>query len=1010
MYPRFETNLHGMACHVMACLAPHYERCITHIGVNCIHCQVIAGLSQEEASSAEFEISLRIAVADITGALPSDVVVTSIEFTTSSVTGEMTMTVKYTVTSSEGVDGSTMESSLLDSVTSGLMTEILVTDGYVGVDASEVPEIVLILETPTSSPSPSFAPTFAKPLTVAPSVAPSIRATVIRTPRPSRRQPTGIPSSSLLANGKYRIIFFYGQMYLDGVKYTAFNNTIAQTDLRSAIAKSMTGVRLRDVGFMNAIKTDTFAPPAQSRMLYSSKDPGDLQGVSNGIAVNFQQISADSTTATYSVSVPMTAPYVDDAEGLYASLDTQIHGAINGGSTLATLQLSGVLGSVVNVSTALGPYTVFVVTAPTSAPTSPPTSHVVIPTVRDIHVQNTTRTTVAIDVTLVKDSVVVGDSSDGVLYCTALANGTAPTSTGSFKGVLMDDSFKRFESVALLPESTYPQTQRLTFTGLDALRTYAVYCYVETSVGVGNNLAAVLATKTLAKTTCCKRIEIVGSPAFVYGDVKKYKQSDTSLYTFNYILSDVPSISVKVVPAVYINGLVSTVVTATQSNTASLLGGQFILTAPATFSGLCELSFVITGRSASEYTTEMYSVEILSSLSKIPAPDMVSCRFSDSGQSAVVQFRSPTDSAGFAAGTWPCSSLFSFINADKSTCSWIDSEAVSMTFGVVGVIDNYQYLIPGNTVTLLPNLLRAFCTRSRSFCSVNPTTNKQTTTVLEPLNPASPTVILSAPSYISSCSNLSLDATASYGDGGRLYSAVKWSVTAMELGVTDIPLDVTDTEIYMNTFSAEHQARRPLILAGDTLILAAYTITLTLTNFLGLTSSKTVVVVASSDPSLPILAVLGPSYRSIMSSDPLQIMSSVSLTSCVPKDTAVKYKWSVTMNGEAVVVDNRSKNPSKFSIRPYSLEVDGEYSVTVTASAGSSSVSATALVYVAHGPIKAVIVGGTTRCVPIDKVLVLDASYTTDSDISSSATSHLAFEVTSFILYSYSVVAVTTKR
>jgi hypothetical protein len=149
-------NLHGMAWHGMACLALHFQRCITHIGVNCVHCQVIAGLSQEDASSAEFEISLRVAVADITGALPSDVIVTSIEFTTSSVTGEVTMTVKYTVTSSEGVDGSAMESSLLDSVTSGLMTEILVNDGFVGVEASEVPVIILILETPTSSPSESF--------------------------------------------------------------------------------------------------------------------------------------------------------------------------------------------------------------------------------------------------------------------------------------------------------------------------------------------------------------------------------------------------------------------------------------------------------------------------------------------------------------------------------------------------------------------------------------------------------------------------------------------------------------------------------------------------------------------------------------------------------------------------------------------------------------------------------------------------------------------------------------
>ena len=132
---------------------------------------MITGLSQKEASSAEFKSSLQLAVADITGALPSDVIVTSIEFTTSPVTGEVTMTMKYTVASSEGVDGSTMESSLLDSVTSGLMTDILVRDGYVGVDASEVPAIILIPESATSSPSESSSPVPVPPTVASTSIA-----------------------------------------------------------------------------------------------------------------------------------------------------------------------------------------------------------------------------------------------------------------------------------------------------------------------------------------------------------------------------------------------------------------------------------------------------------------------------------------------------------------------------------------------------------------------------------------------------------------------------------------------------------------------------------------------------------------------------------------------------------------------------------------------------------------------------------------------------------------------
>ena len=947
---------------------------------------MISGLTQEEASSADFQNSLRLTVADITGAAPSDVTITSVESAQSSGTEVI---VAYTVTSSSS-NGPYLETSLLDSVTSGLMTELLVFDGFAGVEASEVPEIIILTESPTLSPTPikTLSPTSAKPSTA----FPSVKSTVIRTPRPSRVQPTGIPSSSLYSGESYRIIFFTGQLHLYGISSSVFNSTMARTDLRSVIAKSMTGVRLRDVGFMMAVAEDAAAYADVSRLLYAFTKSGDYF---QGTPLNFKLLTADASAVTYSVTAALTAPYEDDADGLYSSLTAQIRDSVSSGSMLDSLQLTSTLSSAQNISTEIGPYSVLLVTHPTGPPTAAPSIINVIPTVSDINVLNTTRTTATIDVTLIKENIIMGDSSDGILYCSALANGTAPTSTGSFKVSLMDESFRRSESVAILPESTFPQTQRLIFTGLDALKSYAIYCYVETSIGTGNSLSGVLATKVIATTACCKMIKIIDSPAFVYGDIKRYKPSDSSLYTFNYILSDVPSASVIVNPTVYVNGAVSTLITATQSNTASLLGGQFILTAPPTFSGFCDVSFVISGRSASEYTTETYTVEILSSLSKIPAPDMSSCRFSDSGQSAIIRFRSPTDSAGFAASEWPCSALFSFINADKSTCSWVDSEAVSVSFGVVGVISTYQYLIPGDIVTLKPNLIRAFCARSRSFCASNPTANTDTTEVLQPLHPASPTVILSAPSFISSCSNLSLDATASYGDGGRLYSAVQWSVSAMEYGVKDGALDVSPTEAYMNDFSAEHQTRRPLIIVGDTLIMATYTITLSLTNFLGLTASKTVVVVASSDRNLPILAILGPSYRSITASDPLRVVSTASLTSCAPKHTVVEYKWAVTLDGKTTTIENRSQNPSNFFIPAYSLQVDGEYSITVTVFAGSSSISATAIVYVAHGPIKSVIVGGTTRCVPIDKILVLDASYTTDSDVAPTAVSNLAYEVIS---------------
>ena len=89
-------------------------------------------------------------MADITGALPSDVIVTLAKSASSSGTD---VTVEYTVRSSSS-DSYYLVSSLLDSVTSGLMTELLVADGYAGIEASVLPEIVILTESPTPSPTP----------------------------------------------------------------------------------------------------------------------------------------------------------------------------------------------------------------------------------------------------------------------------------------------------------------------------------------------------------------------------------------------------------------------------------------------------------------------------------------------------------------------------------------------------------------------------------------------------------------------------------------------------------------------------------------------------------------------------------------------------------------------------------------------------------------------------------------------------------------------------------------
>jgi hypothetical protein len=66
-------------------------------------------------------------------------------------------------------------------------------------------------------------------------------------------------------------------------------------------------------------------------------------------------------------------------------------------------------------------------------------------------------------------------------------------------------------------------------------------------------------------------------------------------------------------------------------------------------------------------------------------------------------------------------------------------------------------------------------------------------------------VIVNAPPLLGSCNNLLLDATGSYGNGGRLYNAVVWTVTA-----TDTAVDLTAIQSYLDSTSALYQVIMPI--------------------------------------------------------------------------------------------------------------------------------------------------------------------------------------------------------
>jgi hypothetical protein len=331
-------------------------------------------------------------------------------------------------------------------------------------------------------------------------------------------------------------------------------------------------------------------------------------------------------------------------------MTSELTTAMTSGSFLTTVKSQPTLAVVTSASTVVDVYTVMTVITPTPAPTASPTITAVIPSVSQLSLSAYTKTTLTLSATLIKKRIVSGDVSGGYLYCIAMSSGSAPSSIGSVKSAITSSSTGTLKTFPI--GSIFPLTLTVSFSGLLALKAYSVYCYVETLVGTGSALYEVLGTKTVVTTACCKTLSFTNSPAFVYGDVSKYTTSSSTLYIYTYSLSAAPSIDLQVTPAFQLDGVVTTAITAipstfTMTQTSQLTGQFFLSATSALVGGTCTMTMVISGSSAAQYDSGVTAVvQILSSQSAVPAPVMLTSRFSDSGQAVLITFDSTTDMAG----------------------------------------------------------------------------------------------------------------------------------------------------------------------------------------------------------------------------------------------------------------------------------------------------------------------------------------------------------------------------
>lgn len=432
----------------------------------------------------------------------------------------------------------------------------------------------------------------------------------------------------------------------------------------------------------------------------------------------------------------------------------------------------------------------------------------------------------------------------------------------------------------------------------------------------------------------------------------------------------------------------------------------------------------VSGTSASDYAvvlmdsstlTTSVSLTVLSSAAALPAPSMVSAVFGPDGSWIQLSFSAETNRGGMPL-RFDCSRLFRFACAETSVCVWKDASTV-----LAYVSSRGSCAAPGHVLSLAASAaikarcsLTVNCTSQTqlSWPNISTTAPSSFLTIGAPLARVSPVVVVNLPSSIGSCSSVLIDVTASTGDGGRAWNFSQVTVSIMD--TQGASRDTSALRVFLQSSNFPRPVTIPSVYFEEGLI---YTFQVTLCSFLGAcsSSSKSLVVMSSRVPSL---AIAGASIRSVKRSGILSVTALGSIPTCGGGNSSssngvsqqsLSYSWLVgrgSNNVPELALSSISKDPSRFVLPSFALEVSTWYTLTVSAafrvSVSSSpslspqfsvsSASVSVQVFVAPGDLVVVIAGGyAKRSVRLGQVLQLDASRSYDEDSRESAPSYIRF-------------------
>jgi hypothetical protein len=370
-------------------------------------------------------------------------------------------------------------------------------------------------------------------------------------------------------------------------------------------------------------------------------------------------------------------------------------------------------------------------------------------------------------------------------------------------------------------------------------------------------------------------------------------------------------------------------------------------------------------------------------------PKLTQTVFESSGQTLLISLSPATDQGQSTltsiSGIWNCSLLFHFLGDMNSGCVWVNSSTVKV---FLNYYRSGALLLPGAPMTLKSGVLRATCTLP---CTGYSFAQATTVYVAVPQTSITATPVLILPSSISSCFNLTIDATQSTGSGGRSWQTISWVVTGD---------DSANALILQNYLvGVVNPTSRVFSVPSSYLFPGLYTISLGLKNFLAnssaLVSSKSAQTRVTSDVTQSILDVSleGSTLVSITRDQTVSKRVLAVLRNCdgVVSSAQYSYSWRVSRNGITVGNKTLSNDPAVFSAKSKTFETGSEYKVevTVTAKVQSLSYSKTSqfTLEIIRGEVVALINGAkqTQMSLSVGNTLKLDGSQSYDPDVTGTA-------------------------